>query len=94
MPETKKIWEKSSIPVLPSETLHDFETEITPSPVDVVSSENIEAIESSVFSRPRNGTVIKPPAYLDDYVLLTDDSDENLTHREAMKSSLIRERLR
>ena len=38
--------------------------------------------------RSRSGRVIKPPAYLDDYVLLTDDGDENLTYREAMKSSL------
>ena len=38
--------------------------------------------------RSQSGRVIKPPAYLDDYVLLTDDGDENLTYREAMKSSL------
>ena len=38
--------------------------------------------------RSRSGRVIKPPAYLDDYVLLTDDSDENLTYRETMESSL------
>ena len=31
------------------------------------------------FLRSRSGSVIKPAAYLDDYVLLTDDSDENLT---------------
>ena len=71
--------------------MNGFETETTPSPVDVVSSENNEAIESSVFLRSRSGRVIKPPAYLDDYVLLTDDSDENLTYREVMKSSLERE---
>ena len=38
--------------------------------------------------RSRSGRVMKPPVYLDDYVLLTDDGDENLTYREAMKSSL------
>ena len=68
--------------------MNDFETETTFSTVDVVSSENIDANESSAFLRSRSGRVIKPPAYLDDYVLLTDDGDENLTYREAMKSSL------
>ena len=47
----------------------------TPSPVD----ENIDATKSSVFSQSGSGLVIKPPAYLDDYVLSTDVSDENLT---------------
>ena len=84
----KDFCEKSSVRILPTETLNDFETETTPFPVDVVSSENIDAIESIVFSRSRSGRVIKPPAYLDDYVLSTDDSDENLTYCEAMKSSL------
>ena len=88
-PETQKqFYEKSPVPVLPTETLNDFETETTPSLVDVVSSENIDAIESSVFCRSRIGRVIKPSAYLDDYVRLTDDSDKNPTYREAMKSSL------
>ena len=73
---------------MPTETLNDFETETTPTLVDVVSSENINAIENSVFSRSRSGKVIKPPAYLDDYVLLMVDSDEYLTNRDAMKSSL------
>ena len=87
--ETQKHFcEKSSVPILPTETLNDFETETTPSPVDVVSSENIDANESSAFLRSRSGRVIKPPAYLDDYVLSTDDGDEDLTYREAMKSSL------
>ena len=87
--ETQKLfYEMSSVPILPTETLNDFETETTPSPVDVVSSGNIDANESSAFLRSRSGRVIKPPAYLDDYVLLTDDGDENLTYREAMKSSL------
>ena len=87
--ETQKHFcEKSSVPILPTETLNDFETETIASPVDVVSSENIDANESSAFLRSRSGRVIKPPAYLDDYVLLTDDGDENLTYREAMKSSL------
>ena len=90
--ETQKHFcEKSSVPILPTETLNDFETETTPSPVDVVSSENIDANESSAFLRSRSGRVIKPSAYLDDYVLLTDDMDENLTYREAMMSSLKRE---
>ena len=40
---------KSSVPILPTEALNDFETETTPSPVDVVPSENIDANESSVF---------------------------------------------
>ena len=84
----KQFCEMSSVPILPTETLNDFETETTPSPVDDVSSENIDANESSAFLRSRSGRVIKPPAYLDDYVLLTDDGDENLTYREAMKSSL------
>ena len=89
MPETQKLFcEKSSVPILPTETLNDFETETTPSPVDVVSSENIEVNESSVLSRSRSGRVIKPPAYLDDYVLLTDDSDENLTYRKTMSHRL------
>ena len=66
----------------------DFETETTPSTVDNVSSGNIDAIESSNFSRTRSGRVITPPAYLDDYALFADDSDENLSYREAMKSSL------
>ena len=48
-PAQKHFCEKSSVPISPTETLNDFETETTPSPVDVVSSENIEAIESSVF---------------------------------------------
>ena len=87
--ETQKHFcEMYSVPILPTETLNDFETETTPSPVDVVSSENIDANESSAFLRSRSGRVIKPPAYLDDYVLLTDDGDENLFYREAMKSSL------
>ena len=87
--ETQKHFcEMSSVPILSTETLNDFETETTPSPVDVVSSENIDANESSAFLRSRSGRVIKPPAYLDDYVLLTDDGDENPTYREAMKSSL------
>ena len=42
--------EKSSIPVLPTEALNDFETETTSSPIDVVSPENIDATESSVLS--------------------------------------------
>ena len=89
LPETKKHFcEKSSVPILPTETLNDFETETTPSHVDVVSSENIDAFGTSVLSQSRSGSVIKPPAYLDEYVLLTDDSDDNLTYREAMKSSL------
>ena len=40
------------------------------------------------FLRSRRGKFIKPPGYLDDYVLSTNDSDENLTYREAMESSL------
>ena len=32
-----------------TETLNDFETEKTPSPVDVVSSENIDAIKVVFF---------------------------------------------
>ena len=80
MTETQKHFcEKSSVPILPTETLNDFETETIPFPVDVVSSENNDAKESSAFLRSRSGRVIKPPVYLDDYVLLTDDSDENLT---------------
>ena len=48
--ETQKHFcEMSSVPILPTETLNDFETETTPSPVDVVSSENIDANESSAF---------------------------------------------
>ena len=66
--------QKSSVFVLPTETLNDFETEKTPSNVVVVSSENIDAIESSVFSRSRSERVIKPPTCLDNYVLLPDDS--------------------
>ena len=82
VPETQKYFcEKSSVSILPTETLNDFETETTPSPGAVVSSENIDAIESSVFLRSRSGRVIKPPADLDDYVLLTDDSNENLAYR-------------
>ena len=77
--------EKSSVPVLPSETSNDLEIETTVSPVDVVSSETIDVIESSVF--PRSRTVINPFAYLDGYVFLTNDSGENLTYREAMKLS-------
>ena len=89
MPETqKRFCEKSSIPILPTGTLNDFETETTPFPADVVSSENNGAIERSVYLRSRSGRVIKPPAYLDDYVLLKGDSDEKLTYREAIKSSL------
>ena len=50
LPETQKHFcEKSSVPILPTGTLNDLEAETTPSPVDVVSSENIDAIESSVF---------------------------------------------
>ena len=48
--------------------MNDFETETTPSPLDVVSSENFDDIESSVFSRARSGKLINHPAYLDDYV--------------------------
>ena len=33
------------------------------------------------------GELYESLVYLDDYLLLTDDSDENLTYREAMKSS-------
>ena len=51
LPETlKHFCERSLVPVLPTETLNDFETE-TLSPVDAVSSENNDAIERSVFSR-------------------------------------------
>ena len=89
LPETQKHFcEKSSVRILPTESLNDIKTGTTPSPVDAVSSENIDAIESSVFSRSRTGKDIKPSAYLDNYVLLTDDSDEIPTYREAMKSSL------
>ena len=50
LPETQNHFcEKDSVPILPTETLNDFETEKTPSPVDVVSSENIDANESSAF---------------------------------------------
>ena len=88
LPETQKQFcQKSSVPILSTETLNDFETETTPSPVDDVSSENFDAIESS-FSRSRGGRVFKPSAYLDDYVLSTVDSDESLTYREAMKTPL------
>ena len=60
LPVTLKHYrEKSSVFVLPTETLNDFETERTPSPVDVVSPENIDAIGSSVFPRSRSGRVIK-----------------------------------
>ena len=41
-----------------------------------------------VFFRGLEVWVLKFSAYLDDYVLSTDDSDENLTYREAIKSSL------
>ena len=71
--------------------MNDFETETTTPPVGVVSSENIDATENCVFSRSHSGGVIKPPAYLDDFVLLTDDSDANLIYREAMESSLKRQ---
>ena len=89
LPETQKNFcEKSSVPILPTETLNDFESEATPSHVDIVSSENNDTNEGRAFLRSRSGRVIKPPAYLDDYVFLTDDGDENLTYREVMKSSL------
>ena len=45
----KHFCEKSSVPVLPTETMNDIETETTRSPVDVVSYENVDAVESSVF---------------------------------------------
>ena len=67
--------------------MNDFEIKRTSSPVDDVSSENIDAFESSIFPRSRSGRVVKP-AYLDDYVLFTDGSDENRTYRAAMKLSL------
>ena len=42
LPESQEHFcEKSSVPFLPTETLNYFETETTPSTVDVVSSENI-----------------------------------------------------
>ena len=89
LPETQKHFcEKFSVPILPTETLNDFETETTLSPVNVVSSENKDAIESIVSSRSRSGRGIKPSAYLDDSVLLTNHSDVNIKYREAVKSSL------
>ena len=61
LPETQKHFcDKSSVPILPTETLKDFETETTPSPVDVVFSENINAIESSVFCRFEVGDLSNP----------------------------------
>ena len=76
LPETQKHFcEKSSVPNLPTDTLDYFKFQKTPSTVDVVSFESIDVIESRFFSQSRIGRVIKPPAYLDDYVLLTDASD-------------------
>ena len=50
LPESlKPFCEKYSVPFLPTETLNDFETETTPFPVNVVSSENFDADKSSVF---------------------------------------------
>ena len=40
------------------------------------------------FFQSRKGRVIKLPAYRDNYVLLTDDNEENPSYCEAMKSSL------
>ena len=82
------VTEKPAFPVLLTETLNDFETETTPSTVDAVSFENIDAIESSNFSRSRSERGIKPSGYLDEYVPFADDSVENPSYREAMKSSL------
>ena len=51
LPESlKPFCEKYSVPFLPTETLNDFETETTPSPVDVFPFENFDAIESSFFA--------------------------------------------
>ena len=75
----KQLCEKSSVPVLPNETLIDLETETSLSLVEVVLFENIRAYENSVFSPSRSGRVINPPACLDNYVLSTEDSDEDLS---------------
>ena len=89
MPETlKHSPEKFRVPVLPIETFNVFESETTPSAGDVVSSESNDAFKSGDFPRSQKKRIIKPPVHLDDYVRLTDNNDENLTYREAMKSSL------
>ena len=62
-------------------------------PLMLFHLKTLKLLKVVFFRLSRKGKVIKPPACLDDYVLLTDDSVQNLTYREAMESSLKSERI-